>query len=107
MKWIPCLHCGNEHLRLLGNPLCAIYGEKMADVYCEKCQAQAPQKTWNKRYDKQDDKQEKPQMYKANTNLMGDHLIGKQKDLPEEFSKVLHENLEDLYATSENVINEG
>ena len=34
-------------------------------------------------------------------------LIGKQKDLPEKFSKVLHENLEDLYATSENVINEG
>jgi hypothetical protein len=49
MEWLPCPHCGNEHLRLLGNPLCAIYGEKMADVYCEKCQAQAPQKTWNKR----------------------------------------------------------
>jgi len=49
MKWLPCPHCGNEDLRLLGNSLCELYGEKMANVYCQNCQAQAPQKTWNKR----------------------------------------------------------
>ena len=29
-------------------------------------------------------------------------LAENQEDLPEEFSKVLHENLEDLYATNNN-----
>lgn len=49
MKWTPCPFCGNKHLELIGNPLCEIYGADMADVYCSKCQAKAPQKTWNKR----------------------------------------------------------
>jgi hypothetical protein len=34
-------------------------------------------------------------------------FIENQVELPEEFAKVLYENLEDLYATSENVEQEG
>lgn len=49
MEYLPCPFCGNEHLELIGNPLCAIYGAEVANVYCNKCQAQSPQKTWNKR----------------------------------------------------------
>jgi len=50
MEWLPCPHCGNKELQLLWNSLCELYGKKdMANVYCNKCQSQAPQKTWNKR----------------------------------------------------------
>jgi len=27
----PCPFCGNEHIQLLGNALCEIYGSKMAN----------------------------------------------------------------------------
>ena len=49
MEFLPCPHCGNTNIQLLGNQLCDIYGAKMANAYCQKCQAQSPQKTWNLR----------------------------------------------------------
>ena len=49
MEFLPCAHCGNTNIQLLANLLTDLYGAKMANAYCDRCQAQAPQKTWNKR----------------------------------------------------------
>ena len=48
-KLKPCPFCGNEKIVLLDNPLTKIYGTKVANRYCEKCQAQAPQNSWDVR----------------------------------------------------------
>jgi len=85
-----CPFCGNDDLRLIGNPLCEIYGSKMANVYCQKCQAQAPQSVWNKRAETFE-KLLSMQEFKD--------LMNKQDNLGEEFTDVLYKNLEDLYTT--------
>lgn len=60
----PCPFCGNEEIVLLGNPLTKIYGDKIANRYCNECQAQAPQDTWNKRVHNEKNSKQLPEKLK-------------------------------------------
>lgn len=48
--FLPCRFCGNDKLKLIADALTDILGKEYANVYCQKCQAQAPQKIWNSSY---------------------------------------------------------
>lgn len=45
--FLPCRFCGNDKLKLIADALTDILGKEHANVYCQKCCAQAPQKVWN------------------------------------------------------------
>lgn len=45
----PCRFCGNTEIKLLHDALVERLGRSVANCYCPKCRAQAPQSTWNTR----------------------------------------------------------
>lgn len=46
---LPCPFCGNPKILLIGCVLTELYGDDMAQCWCDKCGGKGSQDTWNKR----------------------------------------------------------